>query len=123
MSGYDLLLSNILQMLEHANDIINELGRQNAVHVVTSLNDAHKKLEKVKGEIDEFEETFDADTRYKLINKPHWVLKKDILRQKGMLFKIRDIDLRTKTVVYSYNSSGTSYLREDPIQKFLDDFE
>lgn len=119
MSEYDLLLANTLKMLEHANDLINECGKHNSVRIATHLNDAHLSLEKVKDEIDEFETSFDADTRYKLINKPHWELKTD----RSYVFKIREIDLRTMEVLYSYNFGGTPYLRRDSITQFLNEFE
>lgn len=119
MSEYDLLLTNILRMSEHVDNLINECSKQNAVHIATHLNDARLNLETVKGEIDKFEASFDADTRHKLINKSHWELKTD----KSYLFKIREIDLRTMEILYSYNLRGTSYLRRESITKFLNDFE
>jgi len=119
MSEYDLLLNDLAQMLKYADQQLNECGAQNAVHIATHLNEILFQFEKVKGEIDEFEASFDADTRSKLINKPHWTLKTD----KEYLFKVRELDLRTMEILYSYNSQGTTYFRRDSIEKFLKDFE
>lgn len=121
MSEYDLLLSNVLEMCRISIDTINvkDETRLSQIKIATHLNDAYLNIEKAKEELDKFKESYDADTRYKLLNKSHWELKND----KQYSFIIRGIDLRNMTVLYSYNLQGTSYLREDTIDKFLNDFE
>ena len=108
-------------MCRIAIDTINETDkpRLSTAKIATHLNGAYLNIQKAKEELDKFKESFDADTIYKLLNKPHWELKND----KEYYYIIREIDLRTMTVLYSYNSQGTSYLQQSTIEKFLNDFE
>jgi hypothetical protein len=120
---YDYILKDLSEMCKLTIQAVNErsitCSNIERPEIITSLNDAYKKINSTTFELDNLA-SFGRDAVSKLLLKRSWV-KKEIIDSD--IFFIKNIDLRVMAVEYYYIRYGEPMIYKSPIVEFLRDFE